>query len=137
MLMPKKMKFRKQQRGSLRGLATRGNDFAFGRFAIKALEGGWLSARALEAARRAMTRYIKRGGQIWIRVFPDKPVTATSPETPMGSGKGSLDHFVSVIKPGRIIFELDGTDFATAKEAMRLAQHKLPIKTKFISKENE
>ncbi len=135
MLMPKKMKFRKQQRGKRGGLATRGNDFAFGKFAIKSMEAGWLSARSIEAARRAMTRYVKRGGQIWIRVFPDKPVTSTSPEVPMGSGKGAVDHFVSVIKPGRILFEMDGVDYVTAKEAMRLAEHKLPLKTKFISKD--
>ena len=137
MLMPKKMKFRKQQRGKRSGLATRGNDFAFGKFAIKALETGWVSARSIEAARRAMTRYIKRGGQIWIRIFPDKPVTMTSPEVPMGSGKGAVDHFVAVVKPGRIMFEMDGVDLVTAKEAMRLAEHKLPLKTKFISKDEE
>ena len=135
--MPKKMKFRKQQRGKRSGLATRGNDFAFGKFAIKALETGWVSARSIEAARRAMTRYIKRGGQIWIRIFPDKPVTMTSPEVPMGSGKGAVDHFVAVVKPGRIMFEMDGVDLVTAKEAMRLAEHKLPLKTKFISKDEE
>ena len=131
------MKFRKQQRGKRSGLATRGNDFAFGKFAIKALETGWVSARSIEAARRAMTRYIKRGGQIWIRIFPDKPVTMTSPEVPMGSGKGAVDHFVAVVKPGRIMFEMDGVDLVTAKEAMRLAEHKLPLKTKFISKDEE
>jgi len=131
------MKYRKQQRGKRCGLATRGSSFAFGKFAIKAMENGWISARSIEAARRAMTRYIKRGGQIWIRIFPDKPVTSTSPETPMGSGKGAVDHFVAVIKPGRILFEMDGVDLVTAKEAMRLAEHKLPIKTKFISKEEE
>ena len=137
MLMPKKMKYRKQQRGKRCGLATRGSSFAFGKFAIKAMENGWVSARSIEAARRAMTRYVKRGGQIWIRIFPDKPVTMTSAEVPMGSGKGAVDHFVAVIKPGRILFEMDGVDLATAKEAMRLAEHKLPIKTKFISKEEE
>lgn len=135
MLMPKKMKFRKQQRGSNRGKATRGNVLSFGKFGIKALEGGWISAREIEAARRAMTRYIKRGGEVWIRVFPDKPVTMTSPEVPMGSGKGAVDHFVAVIQPGRILFEMDGVDFVTAKEAMRLAEHKLSVKTKFVSKE--
>ncbi|MFA7253558.1 MAG: 50S ribosomal protein L16 [Patescibacteria group bacterium] len=135
MLMPKKMKYRKQQRGDMRGLASRGNDFAFGKFGIKAMEPGWISARSIEAARRAMTRYIKRGGQIWIRVFPDKPVTSTSPEVPMGSGKGAVDHFVAVIRPGRILFEMDGVPHDIAKEAMRLAEHKIPLKTKFISKE--
>lgn len=119
----------------MRGAATRGNDFAFGKFGIKALDPGWISARSIEAARRAMTRYCKKGGQIWIRIFPDKPVTMTSAEVPMGSGKGAVDHFVAVVKPGRILFEMDGVDFATAKEAIRLAQHKIPMKTKFISKE--
>jgi large subunit ribosomal protein L16 len=135
MLMPKRMKFRKQHRGRRDGVASRGNDFDFGKFAIKAMAPGWVSSRSIEAARRAMTRYIKKGGQIWIRIFPDKPVTLTSPETPMGSGKGAVDHFVAVVRPGLILFEMDGVDFATAKEAMRLAQHKLPIKTKFVSKE--
>lgn len=135
MLMPKKMKYRKQQRGRMTGLATRGNDFAFGKFAIKAMAPGWISARTIEAARRAMTRYVKKGGQIWIRIFPDKPVTTTSPEVPMGSGKGAVDHFVAVVKPGRILFEMDGVDHATAKEAMRLAMHKISMETKFVSKE--
>ncbi|MFA6531372.1 MAG: 50S ribosomal protein L16 [Patescibacteria group bacterium] len=133
-LMPKKMKYRKQQRGKMAGLASRGAEFSFGKFAIKSLSAGWVSAREIEAARRAMTRYIKRGGEIWIRVFPDKPVTLTSPETPMGSGKGAVDHFAAVVRPGRILFEMDGVDFDTAKEAMRLAQHKLSVKTKFITK---
>ena len=131
------MKFRKQQRGTMKGAATRGNDFAFGKFGIKVLEPGWITARSIEAARRAMTRYIKRGGQIWIRIFPDKPVTATSAEVPMGSGKGAVDHFVAVVKPGRILFEMDGVDLPTAKEAMRLASYKLNLKTKFMSKEEE
>lgn len=135
MLMPKKMKFRKQQRGNTNGIASRGSDFAFGKYAIKAFEPGWVTARSIEAARRAMTRYCKKGGQIWIRIFPDKPVTMTSAEVPMGSGKGAVDHFVAVIKSGRILFEMDGVDLATAKEAMRLAQHKLNLKTKFVSKE--
>ncbi|OQA02985.1 MAG: 50S ribosomal protein L16 [bacterium ADurb.Bin400] len=135
LLMPRKMKYRKQQRGKMAGYATRGSEISFGKFALKAVTRGWVSAREMEAARRAMTRYIKRGGEVWIRVFPDKPVTSTSPETPMGSGKGSVDHFVSVVRPGRILFEMDGVDVATAKEAMRLAQHKLSVKTKFISKE--
>lgn len=135
MLMPKKMKFRKQQRGSNRGNASRGSVLSFGKFGIKSLEGGWISAREIEAARRAMTRYIKRGGEVWIRIFPDKPVTMTSPEVPMGSGKGAVDHFVAVIQPGRVLFEMDGVTGSIAKEAMRLAQHKLSVKTKFISKE--
>lgn len=133
-LMPKKMKYRKQQRGKMAGLASRGAEINFGKFAIKSLAAGWISAREIEAARRAMTRYIKRGGEIWIRVFPDKPVTSTSPETPMGSGKGAVDHFAAVVRPGRILFEMDGVDFDTAKEAMRLAQHKLSVKTKFVTK---
>lgn len=135
--MPKKMKYRKLQRGNTRGFATRGNDFAFGKFAIKVLEPGWISARAIEAARRAMTRYCKKGGQIWIRIFPDKPITSTSPETPMGSGKGAVDHFVAVVRPGLILFEMDGVEYLVAKEAMRLAQHKISLKTKFIAKEIE
>jgi large subunit ribosomal protein L16 len=135
MLMPKKMKFRKQQRGKRRGLAGRGQNITFGKFAIKAVSCGWVSARQIEAARRAMTRYVKRGGEIWIRVFPDKPVTATSAETPMGSGKGSLDHFVAVVKPGRILFEMDGVMPDVAKEAMRLAARKLSIKTSYITKQ--
>lgn len=131
------MKYRKQQRGRMSGIACRGNDFAFGKFAIKAVEPGWVSARSIESARRAMTRYIKKGGQIWIRIFPDKPVTSTSPEVPMGSGKGAVDHFVAVVKSGTIMFEMDGVEHNIAKEAMRLAQYKLPIKAKFISKEEE
>ena len=135
MLMPKKMKYRKQQRGSNRGNSSRGNVLCFGKFGIKVLQGGWLSAREIEAGRRAMTRYIKRGGEVWIRIFPDKPVTSTSPEVPMGSGKGAVDHFVAVVKPGRILFEMDGVMGDVAKEAMRLAQHKISLKTKFVSKE--
>ncbi|PIS07536.1 50S ribosomal protein L16 [Candidatus Berkelbacteria bacterium CG10_big_fil_rev_8_21_14_0_10_43_13] len=137
MLMPKKMKYRKQQRGKRRGIASRGNDFAFGKYAIKAMSAGWVSARSIESARRAMTRYVKKGGQIWIRIFPNKPVTLTSAEVPMGSGKGAVDHFVAVVRPGLILFEMDGIDYATAKEAMRLAEYKIPVKTKFISKEEE
>lgn len=135
MLMPKKMKFRKQQRNPQTGLAKRGFALSFGKYGIKAMSAGWISAREIEAARRAMTRYIKRGGEVWIRVFPDKPVTSTSPETPMGSGKGAVDHFVAVIKPGRMLFEMDGVPYAVAKEAMRLAEHKLSVKTKFVSRE--
>lgn len=136
LLMPRKMKYRKQQRGKMRGLAARGCNFAFGKFAIKSLACGLVSARELEAARRAMTRYIKRGGEVWIRVFPNKPITLTSPETPMGSGKGTVDHFAAVVRPGLILFEMDGVDAITAKAAMRLAQYKLSVKTKFISKED-
>ncbi len=134
MLMPKKMKFRKQQRGKRRGLAYRGSQISFGKFALKSAGCGWISARQIEAGRRSITRYIKRGGQVWIRVFPDKPVTETSAETPMGSGKGAVDHFVAVVKPGRIIYELDGVSEEVAKEAMRLASHKISVKTVFISR---
>ena len=135
MLMPKKMKFRKQQRGKRRGKAFRGSVISFGRFAIKSTSCGWVSSREIEAARRAMTRYIKRGGEVWVRVFPDKPITSTSAETPMGSGKGALDHFAAVVKPGRILFEMDGVEQEVAREAMRLAQHKLSVRTVFIAKE--
>lgn len=129
------MKYRKQQRNPQTGKATRGFELAFGKYGIKALTAGWISARQIEAARRAMTRYIKRGGEVWIRVFPDKPVTATSAETPMGSGKGAVDHFVAVVKPGRILFEMDGVPAKVAQEAMRLAEYKLSVKTRFVSKE--
>ena len=135
MLMPKRMKYRKQQRGSMHGKAKRGYSLHFGKYGIKSLDSGWVSAREIEAARRAMTRYIKRGGEVWIRVFPDKPVTSTSPEVPMGSGKGTVDHFVAVVKAGRMMFEMDGVPLEVAKEAMRLAQHKISLKTKFICKE--
>ena len=128
------MKYRKQQRNPQKGATKRGSELAFGKFGIKALSPGWISSREIEAARRAMTRYVKRGGEIWIRIYPDKPVTATSPEVPMGSGKGAVDHFVAVVKPGRIMFEMDGVSNDVAREAMRLAQHKISIKTKFISK---
>ena len=133
--MPKKMKFRKQQRGKRRGKAFRGATISFGRFAIKSTSRGWVSSREIEAARRAMTRYIKRGGEVWIRIFPDKPITSTSAETPMGSGKGALDHFSAVVKPGRILFEMDGVEIEVAREAMRLAQRKLSVRTIFIAKE--
>lgn len=135
MLMPKKMKYRKQQRGKRRGLDFRGSELSFGKFGLKSLERGWISARQIEAARRAMTRYIKRGGEVWIRIFPSKPVTQTSAEKPMGSGKGPLDHFVAVVRPGRILFEMDGVPKDVAKEALRLAEHKLSVKTTFICKE--
>lgn len=135
MLLPKKMKHRKQQRGKLRGVASRGFGINFGTYAIKSLGRGWITAREIEAARRAMTRYVKRGGQIWIRIFPDKPITATSAETPMGTGKGAVDHFVACVKPGTILFEMDGVSKNIAKEAMRLASNKLRVKTKFLEKE--
>lgn len=135
MLLPKKMKHRKHHRGKLPGNATRGFEINFGSYALKTLERGWVSAREIEAARRAMTRYIKRGGQVWIRIFPDKPVTLTSAETPMGSGKGAVDHYTATVKPGNILFEMDGVSADVAKEAMRLAAHKLSVKTKFLVKE--
>ncbi|MDX2098763.1 MAG: 50S ribosomal protein L16 [Leptolyngbyaceae cyanobacterium bins.59] len=135
MLSPRRTKFRKQQRGRMRGQATRGNTLVFGQFALQALEPCWITSRQIEASRRAMTRYIRRGGQIWIRIFPDKPVTMRPAETRMGSGKGNPEFWVAVVKPGRILFEIDGVSEAIAREAMRLASYKLPIKTKFIIRE--
>ena len=137
MLSPRRTKFRKQQRGRRTGLATRGNTLNFGDFALQATEPAWITSRQIEASRRAMTRYIRRGGKIWIRIFPDKPVTMRPAETRMGSGKGSPEFWVAVVKPGRILFEIAGVPEATAREAMRLAANKLPIKTKFISREEE
>jgi large subunit ribosomal protein L16 len=137
MLSPKRTKFRKQQRGRMRGLATRGNTLDFGDFALQALEPAWITSRQIEASRRAMTRYIRRGGKIWIRIFPDKPVTMRPAETRMGSGKGNPEYWVAVVKPGRIMFEIAGVPEQTAREAMRLAAYKLPIKTKFITREME
>ena len=135
MLSPRKVKHRKWQKGRARGKKTaRGSYLAFGSYGLKAMTGCWLTARQIEAARRAMTRYVQRGGKIWIRIFPDKPVTKKGVEVPMGGGKGSPDHYVVPIKPGRIIFEMDGVPEEMAKEAMRRASHKLPIKTKFISR---
>ena len=133
--MPKKVKHRKMMKGRMRGKAQKGNKISFGSFAMKSLETSWVTSRQIEAARRAMTRYVQRGGKIWIRIFPDKPITKKPAEVPMGSGKGSLDHFSAVVKPGRIIFEMDGIKKDVAKEAMRRAGHKLPIKVKFIVKE--
>ena len=135
MLMPKKVKHRKMMKGRMRGKAYRGNKIAFGSFGLKSMETSLITSRQIEAARRAMTRYVQRGGKIWIRIFPDKPITKKAAEVPMGSGKGSLDHFSAVVKPGRIIFEMEGVEEDVAKEAMRRASHKLPIKTKFIVKE--
>lgn len=134
MLMPKRTKHRKVHRGSMRGRATRGNFIAFGEFGLQALEPGWIDSRQIEAARRAITRYVRRGGQIWIRIFPDKSVTAKPAETRMGSGKGAPDHWVAVVKPDRIMFEIAGIKEDQAIEAMRLAGHKLPIKTKFVTR---
>jgi large subunit ribosomal protein L16 len=136
MLMPRKVKFRKIQRGGrLKGIATKGNEVSFGSFGLKAMETGLVSARQIEAARRAMTRYVKRGGKIWIRIFPDKPMTKKGDETPMGKGKGAVDHFVAVVKSGRVMFEMDGVAESVAKEAMRLASHKLSVKSKIVAKE--
>ena len=137
MLIPRKVKHRKHQRGKIKSLSTKGYNLAFGKYGLKALEKTWLTARQIEAARRAMTRHIKRGGKIWIRVFPDKPVTATPPETGMGGGKGSVDHYVVSISPGRIIFEMDGVAEDLAREAIMRAARKLPIKTAYIVKESE
>lgn len=131
MLIPKKLKHRKHHRGHTRGKATAGNYLSFGAFGLRATSNGWLTSRQIEAARRAMTRYVQRGGKIWIRVFPDKPITAKGNEIPMGGGKGTLDHFVTVVKKGRILFEIDGVSEAQAREAMRLAAHKLPVATHF------
>jgi large subunit ribosomal protein L16 len=134
--MPRKVKHRKVQRGGkVKGLATKGNEVSFGSFGLKSMESGLVSARQIESARRAMTRYIKRGGKIWIRIFPDKPMTKKGDETPMGKGKGSVDHFVAKIKSGRMLFEMDGINVDVAKEAMRLASHKLNVKTKFVRRE--
>ncbi|MCA1990824.1 MAG: 50S ribosomal protein L16 [Coleofasciculus sp. S288] len=137
MLSPRRTKFRKQQRGRMRGVATRGSTLNFGEFGLQATEPAWITARQIEAGRRAMTRYIRRGGKIWIRVFPDKPVTQRAAETRMGSGKGSPEFWVAVVKPGRILYEIAGVPEDTAREAMRLAANKLPIQTKFITREGE
>ena len=134
MLMPKKTKFRKAQRGRMTGKAKGGSAINFGEFGLKALEPCWLTNRQIEAARIAMTRYIKRGGKIWIRVFPDKPVTKKPAETRMGKGKGAPDHWVAVVKPGRILFEIEGVSGTLAREALRLAANKLPVKAKFVTR---
>lgn len=137
MLLPKRVKHRKQFRGRMKGRATRGNTITYGEFGLQALEPAWITSNQIEAARVAMTRYIRRGGQVWIKIFPDKPVTRTAAETRMGKGKGSLDHWVAVVKPDRIMFEIGGVPEELAREAMRLAAHKLPIKTKFVVKSAE
>ncbi len=134
MLMPKKVKHRRVMKGRMRGKATRGENLDFGDFGLKALEAGWITDRQIEAARIAMTRHVKRGGKIWIRIFPDKPITKKPAETRMGSGKGAPDHWVAVVKPGRVMYEIQGVDIALAKEAFMLAAQKLPIKTKFVSR---
>jgi len=137
MLMPRKVRHRKQQRGRMRGQATGGTRLAFGEYGIQAIEPGWVTNRQIEAARIAMTRYIKRGGKVWINVFPDKPVTQKPAETRMGSGKGNPEQWVAVVKPGRVLFELSGVTEPIAREAMRLAIHKLPVKSRFIMREAE
>jgi len=134
MLMPKKVKYRKQQRGRRRGVALRGSTISFGDYALQAMEVGWITARQIEAARVAMTRHVKRGGKIWIRIFPDKPVTKKPLETRMGKGKGNPEMWVAVVKPARILYEMEGVPEDIAREAMRLAAHKLPIKTRFITR---
>ena len=137
MLMPKRVKFRRVQRGRLKGKALRGNTVSNGQYGLMATEPAWITARQIEAARIAMTRYIKRGGKVWIKIFPDKPITEKPAETRMGSGKGSPEYWVAVVKPGRVMFEMDGVAEDVAREAMRLASHKLPIKTKFMVKNEE
>jgi large subunit ribosomal protein L16 len=134
MLMPKKVKYRKRQKGRMRGTAYRGSAISFGQYALQTLDPGWITARQIEAARIAMTRYVKRGGQVWIRVFPDKPLTKKPAEVRMGKGKGSPEVWVARVKQGRILFELDGVEPEVAKEAMRLAAHKLAVKTRFLDK---
>ena len=135
MLMPKRVKYRRVHRGRMKGKAMRGNTVTNGLFGLQATEPGWITSNQIEAARIAMTRYIKRGGQVWIKIFPDKPVTEKPAETRMGSGKGSPEYWVAVVKPGRVMFEMDGISEEVAREAMRLASHKLPIKCKFVKKE--
>ena len=137
MLMPKRVKYRRVHRGRLKGRALRGNRITSGTYGLIALEPAWITSNQIEAARIAMTRYTKRGGKVWIKIFPDKPITEKPAETRMGSGKGSPEYWVAVVKPGRVMFEMDGVPEETAKEAMRLASHKLPIKCKFVKKEVE
>ena len=136
MLLPKRVKYRRVQRGRLKGKATRGTTVTYGSYGLVALEPAWITSNQIEAARIAMTRYVKRGGQVWIKIFPDKPITEKPAETRMGSGKGSPEYWVAVVKPGRVMFEMDGVTEEQAKEAMRLASNKLPIKCKFVKKED-
>ena len=136
MLMPKRTKYRRVQRGRMKGAASRGNKIAYGEFGIQAMEPGWITGNQIEAARVAMTRYTKRGGQVWIKIFPDKPITEKPAETRMGSGKGSPEYWVAVVKPGRVMFEIAGVSEDVAREALRLASHKLPIKTKILKRED-
>ena len=137
MLLPKRVKYRRVQRGRLTGKATRGNVVSYGDFGLQALEPAWITSNQIEAARIAMTRYIKRGGQVWIKIFPDKPITEKPAETRMGSGKGAPEYWVAVVKPGRVLFEINGVTEEQAREAMRLAAHKLPIKCKFVKRQAE
>ena len=137
MLMPKRVKYRRVHRGRMTGVASRGNKVAYGEFGIQAMEPGWITGNQIEAARIAMTRYTKRGGKVWIKIFPDKPVTAKPAETRMGSGKGAPEYWVAVIKPGRVLFEIGGVSEDVAREALRLASHKLPVKTKIIAREEK
>ncbi|MCD7846494.1 MAG: 50S ribosomal protein L16 [Oscillospiraceae bacterium] len=137
MLLPKRVKYRKQQRGRMKGQATRGNKVSYGEYGLQALEPAWITSAQIEAARIAMTRYIKRGGQVWIKIFPDKPVTTKALGLRMGSGKGTPEYWVAVVKPGRVMFEIAGVSEDVAREAMRLAMHKLPIKCKFVKREDE
>jgi len=134
MLMPKRVKYRKQMRGRMKGLAQRGNKVQYGDYGLQALEPAWITSRQIEACRRTVVRHIRRRGKVWIRIFPDKPVTAKPAETRMGKGKGTVDHWVAVVKPGRILFEMAGVDEEVAKEALSLASYKLPIKTKFVKR---
>nr|YP_009504551.1 ribosomal protein L16 [Cyanophora sudae]AWW13686.1 ribosomal protein L16 [Cyanophora sudae] len=134
MLSPRRTKFRKQQRGRMKGISTRGNNLVFGDFGLQALEPAWITSRQIEASRRAINRYVRRGGKIWIRIFPDKPVTMRPAESRMGSGKGAPEYWVAIVKPGRVIFEINGVSQEMAKAALRIATFKLPIKTKFISR---
>lgn len=135
MLLPKRVKYRRVHRGRLKGKAYRGNKVTYGDYGLQALEPAWITSNQIESARIAMTRYIKRGGQVWIKIFPDKPITEKPAETRMGSGKGSPEYWVAVVKPGRVLFEMDGVAEEVAREAMRLAMHKLPIKCRFVTKE--
>ena len=137
MLLPKRVKYRRVMRGRMKGVATRGNKVTYGSYGLQALESSWITSNQIEAARIAMTRYIKRGGQVWIKIVPDTPVTEKPAETRMGSGKGSPEYWVAVVKPGRILFEIDGVTEDIAREALRLAMHKLPIKCKFVAREAE
>ena len=137
MLLPKRVKYRRVQRGRLKGTASRGNTITYGTYGLVATEPAWITSNQIEAARIAMTRYIKRGGQVWIKIFPDKPITEKPAETRMGSGKGSPEYWVAVVKPGRVMFEMNGVSEEVAREAMRLASHKLPIKCKFVVREEE